>query len=798
MLKKTIEMRKAIYVVNLCFLVIGVLFSAAPVFASKKVALVIGNDHYQNVPGLEKAISDASTIASVLSQTGFEVLQANDASRRATNQKIHEFISRVDPGDVAMFYYAGHGVEIRGQNYLLPVDVPSAEPGQEGFVKAESISLTSILERLREKHARLNIVVLDACRNNPFKSTTQRGVGSTRGLAAVTPPKGTFILYSADAGEAALDALSESDTNPNSVFTRVLAPLISKPDIDLVAMAREVRRQVRQLASSVYHEQTPAYYDAVLGDFYFARSGSLTAQNLNVDKKVMFEPANLFNQSGGLELAFWREVQNSKDITYLKSYIKQYPEGKFVYLAKAKINVLKQKEQQENSVAMVSPPAIANLNSQLQLCDDHFKTNRLTTGNGGNAYDCYTDILRGIPDNQVALAGVQRIEDKYAGWARKYLIRGDKSRAKMNIEKLRGVNPNNMEIQGLLVMLKAQRHEEPIKKVSPATRGLIAGVYEDNGDGTLTDVRTGLQWMRCSVGQSWNEGRCRGEAESYSYGKAQLEGSAKNGKKGGAAWRVPSRDELLTLVVCSSGQPSYWNKTGKRCEGDYQKPTINTEAFPETLAKTFWSSSKHKLNQSNAWYADFKYGYSNISELRLSDRFDGRFVRLVRIAVKEKPKSIDMVYRADNSINDAVIKANINKAILADHLLANGAHIITTVLNGVVLLTGEVDSEKQKTRVSEIANSSQGVNNTVNKIDLLQKSSLISRFNDTLISGKIKTELTRDKGVASSNIKVVTVRGIVYLMGVVTPPQGEVAVELAKQIGGVVRIVKIFMVPSKA
>jgi osmotically-inducible protein OsmY len=147
-------------------------------------------------------------------------------------------------------------------------------------------------------------------------------------------------------------------------------------------------------------------------------------------------------------------------------------------------------------------------------------------------------------------------------------------------------------------------------------------------------------------------------------------------------------------------------------------------------------------------------------------------------------------------IDDNVIEASIFKDFVTDPKLDGSTHINATVVNGIVLLTGEVSSNEQKFRAAEIANSYQGVEQVVNQLDLLGKTSFTSRTNDTLITAKVKTELIRDKGVDSSNIKVVTERGVVYLLGIVTPSEGETAISLAKQVGGVVRIVKIFMVPA--
>jgi len=202
---------------------------AAPALADQRVALVIGNDAYSSVPVLQKAAADARTMAASLSKLGFDVDSGVNISRTETNRKLQDFLNRIEPGDVALFYFAGHGVEIAGANYL----------------------------------------VIDACRDNPFAIKTGRSVGGTRGLALVVPPRGTFIMYSAGAGEAALDRLSDADPENNSVFTRTLVPLLAQGGLSLPELARETRRRVHDLAASAGRSQTPAYYDEVLGDFSF-------------------------------------------------------------------------------------------------------------------------------------------------------------------------------------------------------------------------------------------------------------------------------------------------------------------------------------------------------------------------------------------------------------------------------------------------------------------------------------------------------------------------------------------------
>lgn len=146
-------------------------------------------------------------------------------------------------------------------------------------------------------------------------------------------------------------------------------------------------------------------------------------------------------------------------------------------------------------------------------------------------------------------------------------------------------------------------------------------------------------------------------------------------------------------------------------------------------------------------------------------------------------------------VDDNLVEVSIYKEVLSDKTLGRGVHISPTSLNGVVLLTGEVNTEEQKKRAEDIVNSFQSVNQVVNQLDVAGKSSLTSRTNDTLITAKVKTQLIRDKQVDSTNIKVVTERGVVYLLAIVSPSEGELVIQQAKKVSGVVRIVKVFMNP---
>src|ERR1700759_4597571 len=152
-----------------CGLIAFSMAPIAPAVAAKRVALVIGNNDYKNVPKLQKAVNDARTMADTLKQLGFSVMVAENQNRVQFSQSLLAFDRAIEPGDTAFFFYAGHGFEIAGQNYLLPTDVPAATEGQEELVRDASILADRVVERLQNKKARTSILVFDACRNNPFE-----------------------------------------------------------------------------------------------------------------------------------------------------------------------------------------------------------------------------------------------------------------------------------------------------------------------------------------------------------------------------------------------------------------------------------------------------------------------------------------------------------------------------------------------------------------------------------------------------------------------------------------------------
>ena len=262
---------------------------SAPAHAEKRVALVIGNNDYKNVPKLQKAVNDARTMGDTLKQLGFSVMVAENQNRQQFSQTLLAFDNAVAAGDTAFFFYAGHGFEIAGQNYLLPTDVPAATEGQEELVRDASVLADRIVERLQNKKVRTSILVFDACRNNPFERSGSRAVAGGGGLAPMAQlPEGVFSVFSAGYKQTALDRLSSDDSSLNSVFTRTFAKELLQPGENLVEVAQHTRRLVSEMAETIGHKQIPAYSDQMVDNVFL----NGTAKGLADAAKETTRPAD--------------------------------------------------------------------------------------------------------------------------------------------------------------------------------------------------------------------------------------------------------------------------------------------------------------------------------------------------------------------------------------------------------------------------------------------------------------------------------------------------------------------------
>ncbi len=314
--------------------------------AARRVALVIGINDYQELPRLEKAVGDARAVAKTLGGLGFEVMTVLDPNRRGLNRAVSRFVRQLAPGDIAFVHYSGHGVEIAGENFLLPRDAPKPASGDVDFVRSESIGMRALLRRVAETGARTRIFVIDACRDNPFERSGVRSVGSTRGLARVEAPAGTFIMYSAGYRQTALDKLGNGDTENTSVYTRVLIEKLRQGGRSISEIAREVRVDVERLAKSVGHVQRPAYYDELSARLVLKAALPPVSQSAAPAAK---------STRGQLELVFWNSVKDSRNPAIIESYLKQYPQGAFVTLARTMLDELKEQQIPATGPSLAPP-----------------------------------------------------------------------------------------------------------------------------------------------------------------------------------------------------------------------------------------------------------------------------------------------------------------------------------------------------------------------------------------------------------------------------------------------------------
>jgi ABC-type transporter MlaC component len=289
-----------------------------------RIALVIGNSAYKTAP-LPNSSNDARLISSTLKSLGFDVAEHIDITRRQMKRAVAAFEDRLQKAGkkaVGVFYYAGHGVQVRGKNYLLPVN---ADVKKEYEVDDEALDASNVLEAMEFAGNELNFVILDACRNNPFPRSFR---SATKGLARMDAPSGTLISYSTAPGDVAADGTEE-----NSPYTKALASAMVKPGLAVEQMFKKVRVAVRFATKD---EQTPWESSSLTGDFYFVPGSAGTI----VPPTASLLPTDTSNTSE--EIAYWQSIQASKDPNDFDSYLDRYgSEGAFTVLARNRAKLLR-------------------------------------------------------------------------------------------------------------------------------------------------------------------------------------------------------------------------------------------------------------------------------------------------------------------------------------------------------------------------------------------------------------------------------------------------------------------------
>jgi uncharacterized caspase-like protein/formylglycine-generating enzyme required for sulfatase activity len=281
------------------------------VTVEKRVALVIGNAAYKDAP-LKNPVNDAKDMAATLRRLGFDVIEKTNVSQKDINRAIAQFGEKLRADTVALFFYAGHGMQVRGKNYIIPVD---AHITGEATVRAEAVDVDTVMDQLAVSP--MNIVILDACRNNPFERKFRSTGG---GLAQMDAPKGSLIAYATAPGKTAADGDSR-----NGLYTQELLKHIQTPGLPLEAVFKRVRNGVMAASGDA---QTPWEASSLTGDFFFRPAAGVTVS-------TAMTPAPI--DSGAMELSFWESIKSSGDAEDFQAYLDKYPSGQFVALAERRV-----------------------------------------------------------------------------------------------------------------------------------------------------------------------------------------------------------------------------------------------------------------------------------------------------------------------------------------------------------------------------------------------------------------------------------------------------------------------------
>jgi uncharacterized caspase-like protein/uncharacterized protein YecT (DUF1311 family) len=337
--------------------------------AENRVALVIGNSAYRNAPALLNPRNDAEAVGRSLKELGFATIVATDLDHSGMNDALDRFSRTVTGAEIAIIYYAGHGMQFAGKNYLLPIDARLASV--DDVNKFRLTPLDDFFETV--KAAQRAVVVLDACRNNPLEEELKHRLASlpgvnrdaylSRGLGRVPTTNGLIVAYSTQANDVAADG-----TGSNSPFTSAFLHNVGVPDLDLTQMLIRVQNEVSRVSGG---RQRPELSLSPVDEFKLKVAVGSPKPEDSRPNQGASNQAPVFDPRA-MELSFWESVRNSTTITMVETYLDRYPGGTFAALAKARIQELQRQQQplhpqlqqqpqlQQNQANLTPPPPSQN------------------------------------------------------------------------------------------------------------------------------------------------------------------------------------------------------------------------------------------------------------------------------------------------------------------------------------------------------------------------------------------------------------------------------------------------------
>ncbi len=314
------------------FAAVLLLAFAGAALASERVALLIGNNNYAAAP-LRNAVNDAKDLADALKELGFKVIVRENAGRADMISAIREFGSALEGANTALFFYAGHAMQFKDRNYLVPID---AAMGSEEDVTFFSVEIGQVFDRMDRARTKFNFLVLDACRDNPFASSFKV---TSSGLAQMSSPTGTLIAYATSPGSVAADGFGR-----NGIYTKHILQNIKVPDLPVEIMFKRVREGVERETRRL---QTPWDSSSLKGDFAFNGSGRATGSGAPASASADGQLA--------IEREFWVSVRDSTRADDIQAYIDKYPNGNFAALAKNRLDSLLRPTRSAAATPATSP-----------------------------------------------------------------------------------------------------------------------------------------------------------------------------------------------------------------------------------------------------------------------------------------------------------------------------------------------------------------------------------------------------------------------------------------------------------
>ncbi|PTM42356.1 caspase family protein [Bosea sp. 124] len=377
-------------VLGLLLVLLAYFCAAEATFANepteRRVALVIGNSAYRAVPRLLNPRNDAQDVSAALRAVGFEVIEGHDLDRRGMGEALGRFARAADGADAALFFYAGHGLQFRGENFLLPVD---ASPADELAIPYETTRVADVVEALQNA-AGVRVLILDACRNNPManrisSSNRTRSSSVGRGLAPIPQNKGMVVAYATQANDVAADGMGR-----NSPFSAAFIEQLGEPGLEIGQLFRKVAVNVNQRTTG---KQTPELSLSLLGDFYFNRSET--------------------------DIQAWAKLRESDDAAALRGFVSRFPGSYLADAAKARVDAIDRAQresalnqqiaryEEERRKAMAAAEAAAKT-EEARLAGEKAERDRLVTAQA--------DIRRKAEDDAVRQQAEQkrRLDERFA------------------------------------------------------------------------------------------------------------------------------------------------------------------------------------------------------------------------------------------------------------------------------------------------------------------------------------------------------------------------------------------------